>query len=77
MNVTATKSLSYEFFRLEEALEMTHLPSTHEQEDASLPQGPPKHPGVCAFTRLSEPFFPILQKIRVMNEYLAGRSCHM
>ncbi len=44
-----------EFLGLKEALEMSHLPDAHQDEDDGLSQGPPQHLGIGAVTHQTEP----------------------
>ena len=50
-----------EFLSLEEFLEMSHLPGTHNEENGRLSQRPPQDTLVGAFARLTEPFFAYLK----------------
>lgn len=49
------------FLCLEEALEVPHLPDTHEDEDHCLTQRPPQHTSICAITDLTETLFTDLE----------------
>lgn len=50
----------HKFLGLEEALEMPHLPDSHDEQDTELCERPPEHSLVCTFTRHSETLFSIL-----------------
>ena len=45
----------YKFLGLEEALEMPHLPDSHEDEDNGLSQRPPQHPSISTVAHNPEP----------------------
>lgn len=48
---------SHQLLGLEEALQVSHLPESHQQQDDCLPSWPPQYPGVRTLAGLSEAFF--------------------
>ena len=55
---------------LEEALEVSHLPSAHHQEDTSLSQSPPQDPLVSTLTGLPEPLLPVALVVLLLGDLL-------
>lgn len=49
----------HQFFGLEEALQVLHLPQAHDQEDRSLGERPPENPAVGVFGRAPEPLLAV------------------
>ena len=51
-----------QFLGLEEALEMAHLPGSHDDEDAGLAERPPEDALVRALGRLTEALLAVLEE---------------
>lgn len=58
----------HQLFRLEEPLQMAHLPESHANEDDGLDDRPPQHSAVCALACEPETLLPVLAFVHTKQE---------
>lgn len=63
-----------EFFRLEESLQMLHLPNSHSDKQKELTHGPVEHTGVRRLGRLPETFLAISLVVLLLGDLFCLRK---
>ena len=69
-NASHSHSVLHQLLGLEETLEMSHLPTSHDQENPCLRQSPPEHPLVCALAGLSEALLTVPLVVLLLSDLL-------